>query len=492
MSTPSIDISRLSPSKPSEAILLVVLRISLFFACRKFLLRSLYSNLQHLSSLRGPIPHHHDSIELNRLPMTQLPRSNDPAPHSRIASLHSTTSRVLFSTCFSESCIMFILLMCEGVDVFSPRTRIMNWKFSLLYLMAAILLIIPICISVLLATQTRANESQSSRKRFPIIRILFSFIPVVVYLIGLSYVPLPNALPSPNFQMAILSRLVFLGTIIIGLLSGFGAINNAWDFIPRGPRIVPGDSDIEANEYSLASIRKDIETRRVEAEMRAGKPRNESWITHVMLSFRGGDDRASELRGLQLLEQDMSLKLEALYRPARQIGVQRRSEVGSPISAVDSLLAIALAEFLVLFVLVDNSSTPKAPHVDVNDIAFVSRQLSLLLVGLMILSSIRIVLLAAARALHVTSRNLGASIMLLLLAQIMGIYLLSTIAQLRSTFPPPAASLADGAEPAADLFSTIPEYKLFGSLFDASFLFAAAGTMVSKWAAEKIGGVKVQ
>ena len=53
------------------------------------------------------------------------------------------------------------------------------------------------------------------------------------------------------------------------------------------------------------------------------------------------------------------------------------------------------------------------------DIASFARQLSLILVGIIILSSIRMVLRGATRALHITSRNLAASLMLLSLAQIM-------------------------------------------------------------------------
>jgi Abscisic acid G-protein coupled receptor len=82
-------------------------------------------------------------------------------------------------------------------------------------------------------------------------------------------------------------------------------------------------------------------------------------------------------------------------------------------------------------------------HIEVDDIASIARQISLALVGVIILSSIRLVLTGVARVrlccaiidhlpvfviptafvcsqiLRVTNRKLGASIMLLLLAQLM-------------------------------------------------------------------------
>lgn len=53
------------------------------------------------------------------------------------------------------------------------------------------------------------------------------------------------------------------------------------------------------------------------------------------------------------------------------------------------------------------------------DVALVARQISLVMVGVIIFSSIRVVFRGVTRALKVTSRNLGASLLLLLLAQLM-------------------------------------------------------------------------
>ncbi len=142
----------------------------------------------------------------------------------------------------------------------------------------------------------------------------------------------------------------------------------------------------------------------------------------------------------------------------------------------------------------------------------VSRQVGLVFVGLIILSSIRLVLRSATRVsrhpvhhvvqeylrfalqvLRVTSRNRGASLMMLLLAQLIGIYLLSTIVQLRTSFPPPstyAAAADDDQVPdgrPTNLFSLIPEGQVFGGLFDASFLLAAVAEGVVVWVGDKFG-----
>jgi len=119
-------------------------------------------------------------------------------------------------------------------------------------------------------------------------------------------------------------------------------------------------------------------------------------------------------------------------------------------------------------------------RMEFDEIASVARQISLALVGVIILSSLRLVLTGVARILRVTNKNLGASLMLLLLAQLMGIYLLSTLIQLRTSFP------SNNGED--NLFSTLPEYVVFGGTFDGSFLLAVLVTGVVKWFDERVNG----
>ena len=86
--------------------------------------------------------------------------------------------------------------------------------------------------------------------------------------------------------------------------------------------------------------------------------------------------------------------------------------------------------------------------------------------------------------------------MLLLLAQIMvrlvcayitetvphkfvkGIYLLSTLIQLRTSFP--------SSDMEENLFNTLPEYVVFGGTFDGSFLVAVVVTGFAKWLDDKV------
>lgn len=68
-----------------------------------------------------------------------------------------------------------------------------------------------------------------------------------------------------------------------------------------------------------------------------------------------------------------------------------------------------------------------------------------------------------------------SEVMALTAPGVQGIYLLSTLVQLRTSFPP----ATDGA--GAVLFATLPAYETFGSVFDWSFLASAGFAAVVEW-----------
>jgi hypothetical protein len=71
-----------------------------------------------------------------------------------------------------------------------------------------------------------------------------------------------------------------------------------------------------------------------------------------------------------------------------------------------------------------------------------------------------------------------------------GIYFLSTIVQIRASFPPPpsvvpvapvdssSSMLTITTTTTTNLFSTIPAYEVFGSLFDWTFLVSTGGSLL--------------
>lgn len=407
---------------------------------------------------------------------------------------------------------MFILLVLQGMDVFTARTRLLNWQFSLFSLVGIVLAVIPLCISLVLSI---GNADRLSLRKCCGPTGLAYFIPVLIYLLALSYIPLPVGMKSSDLSNNILSRLIVLGTVILGILSGFGAIRNAWGYLPYVSRkaSVPTEAQIQAAEYTLASTRNDLHQRRQKERTANNESTGSSWLSRVGTSLRGGDSLSQEIRGLEALEHEMTKQLEQLrYRRDSAVYASTWAgkgwEVAGRLFAMYCITRVFSCLYNVSFLpsqrsvsnlnysdLLSNAlaygvSLLSSTSIKSEDIASFSRQLSLALVGLIILTSIRYVLRGVSRLLRVSSRSLGTSLMLLFLAQIMSIYLLSTVVQMRSSFPPPPASSGDlPSDPVVNLFSTIPEYELFGSLFDWAFLLTAAASAFLRWGAEKMNSV---
>jgi hypothetical protein len=83
----------------------------------------------------------------------------------------------------------------------------------------------------LLRDRTTSPDTRPQRRSFAV-RCLLTVLPVSLFLFILSYVPLPSSISETSGVSAIVSRLTVIGTVILGLLSGFGSINNAWDYLP--------------------------------------------------------------------------------------------------------------------------------------------------------------------------------------------------------------------------------------------------------------------
>ncbi|KAL0575276.1 hypothetical protein V5O48_006693 [Marasmius crinis-equi] len=383
----------------------------------------------------------------------------------------------------------------DGIGVFKASTRLTDWKFSISFLLIPVLILTPIFVSLVISLGTGFT------------RVFINFLPLLSYLYFPSLIPVPSGLSNNDLFTVTLAWLVVVGTIILGLLSGVGAVAVLEEYfgVFRRGRSQPTLREIESAERALMTAREDLRARTEEATRRASDS-----------PFTGGDDLALELKDLQALESEMSLNLEDLRsRYARvEFASTFRGRILTVcgkvfagycvIGIISAIINLTIPHFLLTTKTRPNpTSTPStnypdlitkvigdllaltSANVDVETVGSVMRQISLVLVGVIVGNSLRVVLRAVTTALRVTSKSLSASLMLLILAQLMGIYLLSTVVQLRSAFP---QSQSEEGEDDTNLFSTIPEFQVFGKLFDGSFLLTAACSAGFRWFRERVTG----
>ena len=104
--------------------------------------------------------------------------------------------------------------------------------------------------------RTTFSDIRLHRRSFAV-RCLLTVLPVSFFLFTLSYVPLPSSISKTSGVSAIISRLVVVGTVILGLLSGFGSINNAWDYLPMFSRNQKYGSDPHQDDAVVLILPKD-------------------------------------------------------------------------------------------------------------------------------------------------------------------------------------------------------------------------------------------
>ncbi|KAH9931624.1 Abscisic acid G-protein coupled receptor-domain-containing protein [Epithele typhae] len=495
----------------AQSSVFIISRALLFFASRRYLLHHIYHDLQDLSPKTHSAPgtpavvFDADGVELNTLPAPTTSPNVVNTPRKRL--FHSFLSRTLFSLCFSESCILFILLVCQGLDMFNPMVRLLHWNISLYFLIISIVLVIPVSYSLVLSNSSNAPGVPSSHHNVFSASLALYLIPNILTLLALSYVPLPDGMPTHTIMASTLSRLTVIGTVIIGALSGFAAIDTAWDFFPvfsKQSRSHPTDDEVRNAESGLGRVREDLVRRQKELrtleESKNPEAHSSHWLYRALPSFSGNSEASSlaqEISGLQALEYEMSRNLETLKQ--RQASAKFSKTVAGRLFNWGGRLFAMYCVYRIFSVRASTSTNADVVslvlahlfsflpfvHVAQGRVAVISRQISLILVGVIILSSIRRILQGVARVLRVTSRSLGASLMMLMLAQVMGIYLLSTLIQLRTSFPPPPAR-PDTSATSETLFATLPEYQFFGTLFDGTFLLSAGVAAAARWFGDKV------
>ncbi|CAE6446998.1 unnamed protein product [Rhizoctonia solani] len=526
-----------------QTALFFAVRGVLFHICRAYLIRSLYKLSPETQpnsaafTTGSPLPtpttprpssRSEDSnyFELGNLPAPNVTRSHPRGNTTRWGLGPTSVARLAFALCFSESCSLFLLVMCQAYDIMDPTSRYVNWKISLMTLVILTLIVIPGLQCLLVAYRPRLEIGVSLPRRLALPFFFFS-----AYLLLLLRIPLIGNSKDMDTLAAALVRLSVLGTVVLGTLSGFGAITTAWMFADAlGKRRWEGitKQDIASTEHSLTRVRNDLDVRNREAQalelQNTKNPQPRSWGSRFLGAFSGESEATAlrrEIAGLRALEVEMSRELE--HMRAQQARIEFSKTLGGRIWNLGGWLFGAYCAFRVvnsatnlLFLTFGFRQYPTSAPIDMcvpspaasctgrstaapdlisgalgllvslvpgiplerSEADQVARQISLLLVGCIVLSSIRVVLIGVGKILRVTSQSILTSLALLILAQLMGTYLLSTLIQLRTSFPPQAGG--NGAS-TLSLFSTLPTFEVFGWIFDATFLISACITMVWRW-----------
>ncbi|KAM0752890.1 hypothetical protein T439DRAFT_184970 [Meredithblackwellia eburnea MCA 4105] len=435
--------------------------------------------------------------------------SGKPVINSAVA--YSKLAKYLFCLCFSESCMLFTLVLFG--DAVSDRARTLNWSISLLTLLFLIVFVIPFGLCLLLTYRSRTTLVRS----LILTLIPFGIYVFVFYRVG-SYIAskiVVEGSHSLGIINGLLSRICAPGVILIASLSGGGAVSTAWEAfewrsISSAEPVT--EAQIIAAERSLYRARLDLQQRTKSLSLATQNASLEAEATAMQSVFSRWTSSTPAAAHLASLQIEVKAMENMETQMVRDVAIMRRKkelrELGRSFKGRLWLAAgWALSIYCVWRVFVScinlvfgySQKHHRSPGQDTGesagtdlitsllsrlalllnidiDIASWSRLIGLALIGGIILANMRNVLGRVSRIFKATSTGLSASFMLLFLALLMSMYLITSLISLPSS----------PSESSAVLLDTLPDFNVFSRLFDSVFLLAAGSVFVLRWIERKI------
>lgn len=414
--------------------------------------------------------------------------------------VHHTLVQLIFSTTFSLSCTMFELIIFEIVGVLDTSSRYFHWNLGLYLILFMVIVIIPFNIGYFILSNIRFVKKQLIRPFTILIWLLY------IYLFWKVGDPFPILSPKQgifSIEQGI-SRIGVIGVTVMALLSGFGAVNYPYTSMAYFMRQVsPGD--IQAIEKRLMQTmdlivvkkkRIALAKRGVQVHGSQSVPTSPSlWnMIRTVTSKETPETDVKQLKqdvaALEELSRQLFLEAHDLHN------MQERLEWATTwkgkyfnflgyFFSLYCLWKIFISTINIVFDRVGKKDpVTKGLEIAVHwigldmDVAFWSQHVSFFLVGCIVVTSIRGLLLTLTKFFYAISSSKSSTIIVLILAQIMGMHFVSSVLLIRMNMPPEYRVII--TEVLGDL-----QFNFYHRWFDVIFLVSALSSIVFLYLAHK-------
>jgi hypothetical protein len=455
--------------------------------------------------------------------------SSSPRNRSAEASIATETTlgiaknlpAITFSSTVALSVVLIELLLCEISNSFNPAARGVALQFTVTSLLVSLVVAIPLIEihSILSNSGWRFLDTTRGRKRLAWLLELLCYVIFLVcfWTIGrlLPYTTATKTvlegLGRHGMVQAGLERLGVAGISSMALLSGFASVSSIWHNLVTRPKSV-SEADIERKRAGLMATTEMLAEKkerlsRVEAKL-SNAPSPSFW-SRAVGSIRGNADTQEretlemEVSGLDTMANSLETTLSIL-ESRRDSQLHSQTALGRLTVAFSysfSCYCVYRIGTTTLNVLrrlfsqgapvgdsdpVTNIIALFARHVYPSlDQASWARQISFLLSGIMLLASFSAVMQTfhlfarfAPSMLQATRSNFA-----LIVAQISGMYVISSALMLRGMMPKEFGSVISDAL-GVGVLEPVWASKWFDGFFIVAVLFTAQGI----WIGRKIGG----
>ncbi|CAH8598512.1 unnamed protein product [Schistosoma rodhaini] len=409
---------------------------------------------------------------------------------------------LIFSLTFSLSCTVFELVIFEILDVLEASSRRIHWQFILLTTLLDVIIIIPFYISFYISKSLRVIPPKNS------IRLCFSFALMTAYLyafwkVGTSF-PILGGKHGIVFLEQCIGRIGVIGVTIMAFLSGFGAVNYPYSCMTYFALSVSNTEIRTAERRLLQTVDMILVKRRrlaqFQFEARVNRTTNEKSNTFWNMLRTVGMSISSPRIDEKLLKHEISvledlsrqLFLELHYLRTAQERIEfSKTWKGKYFNCLGyffcgyccwkifiSIVNILLNRF--------GGQDPITRFMGITihylgfqiDVKFWSQQISFWLVGIIVVTSIRGLLITLTKFFHAIASTKSSNIIVLIIAQIMGTYFVSSVLLLRMNMTAEYRNMLN--QVLGDL-----QFHFYHRWFDVIFLISAMCSIAFLYLAHK-------
>ncbi|VDK43958.1 unnamed protein product [Anisakis simplex] len=410
--------------------------------------------------------------------------------------------QILFSITFALSCTMFELIIFEILGVLEPTSRFLHWKLGLYSILFVLIVALPIYVSYSVFTSL-----PFVRRKWLLPLTMTSWM-IFIYFFWKTGDPFPILSAKHgifSIEQAI-SRVGVIGVTVMAILSGFGAVNAPYCYMtifmrPVGAvhiaqmerKLMHTMEMIIAKKKRLCMIERELARSAFTRGGDEGGLFQRLWGS-VSFSSNSLKDQISclyvEIVPLEELSRYLFLEIVELRNMRDRLEYSKTWQgqyfnVMGHFFSVYCIWKIFICTINIVFDRVGRVD-PVTRGIEIAvkymgfqlDVRFWSQHISFLLVGVIVVTSIRGLLITLTKFFYMISSSKSSNLIVLLLAQIMGMYFVSSVLLMRMNMPHEYRSII--TEVLGDL-----QFNFYHRWFDVMFLISALISIAFLWLAHK-------
>ncbi|XP_054717798.1 Golgi pH regulator-like [Uloborus diversus] len=413
--------------------------------------------------------------------------------------VHHVLVQLMFSITFSLSCTMFELIIFEILGVLDSSSRYVHWKLGLYAILFMLIVVLPFYIGYFILSNITFVQKQ-----------LIKPLTIASWL-GFMYLfwkigdPFPVLSPEHgifSIEQPI-SRVGVIGVTLMALLSGFGAVNYPYTSMAYFMRYV-SSSDFQMQEKKVAQTLDMIIMKKKRIALHEREKQKQSaisgaasgiWgmlksVTTSSNSVENINQMKQDVQALEELNRQLFLEAVDIHNMLERIEWSKtlKGKYFNCLGYFFSLYCmwkIFICTFNILFDRVGKvDPVTRGIEIAVNymginfDVKFWSQHISFILVGVIVVTSIRGLLITLTKFFYAISSSKSSNIIVLALAQIMGMYFVSSVLLMRMNMPSEYRSII------TEVLGNL-QFSFYHRWFDVIFLVSALSSIGFLYLAHK-------